>query len=151
MPLTIEQYPGFFKENRWPLPISVAIVALCWVLPFCLHDRAKGIVGLATSNGVIGISLATVIAVTLLVAMMIGGAKLFRFHSTHLPSVLRQKEIKPESSEQKREETKQESPQVKNPPAPLKLPQSKSVLPKKEEPPFSVSVEWAMFSIGGKG
>ena len=151
MPLAIEQYPGFFKENRWPLPISVGVVVVCWILPFCLHERAKGIVRWSKSEGWIGISLVALIALSVLMVIAIGAVRLFRFHTTHLDSVLHKKEIKPESSEQKHEESKKESPNVKNPPAPLKLPKSKNVFPQKDEPPFSVSVEWAMFSIGGKG
>lgn len=96
MPLAIEQYPEFFKENRWPLPISVLIVALCWLFPLMLHERAKGIVNWARSHGWFGIVLTSLIAISVCLGLLWGSVKLFRFHSNHLALALKKKEKKPE-------------------------------------------------------
>jgi hypothetical protein len=140
MPLAIEQYPEFLKENRWPLPISVVLVLVLWVVPFFRHDRAAKIWQWASSKGLVVISLSVLVAVLVLVAGAALSVKLFRFHSNHLASVLRKKEAKPEPSDQKREESKKEPPRTENPTAARKKPTTKPV--KESEPPaFAVAVE----------
>jgi hypothetical protein len=103
MPLAIEQYPEFFKENRWPLPVSVVIVLACWILPFVLHDRAKRFFQW-TRGQHWGVKVAACVAMVLFLAALYGGGiKLFRFHSAHLQAALRKKENKEKSIESKKE------------------------------------------------
>ncbi len=117
MPLAIEQYPDFFKENRWPLPISLIAVVICWIIPFFLHERAKKLLEWVKSFGWVAKSLAGTVVIAILVLLTIGrSVKLFRFHTSHLASVLRKKEAKPEPLEQRHEEPKTESPRVESPP-----------------------------------
>ncbi len=95
MPLAIEQYPEFFKENPWPLPISLGAVVICWIIPFSRHERAKRIFGWVKSFGWIGRSLAGMIVAAILISCVIGSVRLFRFHTNHLASVLREREKQP--------------------------------------------------------
>jgi len=147
MPLAIEQYPEFLKENRWPLPISVFLVIVLWVVPFFRHDRAHRIWNWASSKGWFGISLSVLVAVLLLAAGVTLSVKLFRFHSNHLASVLRKKELRPELSEQKREESKKESPKTENPPATKKKFPAKSI-GETDPPAFAVAIETSIFVPG---
>lgn len=96
MPLAIEQYPGFFKENRWPLPISLIVVIICWIIPFLLHKRVKIIFGWVKSLGWIGKVFAGMAVAAILVASTIGSVRLFRFHTSHLADVLHKSEMSPE-------------------------------------------------------
>jgi hypothetical protein len=143
MPLAIEQYPDFFKENPWPLPISLVFVVFCWVVPFFLHERAKRIFGWAKSFGWMGRSVVGLIAIAILVILTIGSMKIFRFHTSHLAKVLRKKEPKPESLEQGREESKKEPPKTDLPAAKpkertYKVPAAKPNPKLEQQPPQTI-------------
>jgi hypothetical protein len=109
VPLAIEQYPEFLKENRWPLPVSAICVLFCWVLPFFIHDRSQRIYAWVVGRGWIIKTVAGASAVFLFVALLWGCWKLFRFHSAHLDATLHKrespKEQKPEEPKRQSEET----------------------------------------------
>lgn len=43
VPIAIEQNPEIFKESAWILPVSVCVVAVCWLIPLLLHENAKSL------------------------------------------------------------------------------------------------------------
>jgi len=146
MPLAIEQYPEFLKENRWPLPISVVLVVACWILPFFLHERAKRIWEWATSKGLVRISFTVLIAVLILVVVAFGSAKLFRFHSGHLASVLHRKrmevsKVSPEDLQQIKDAVKQS---IEKSVPPKQTPKNRTAV--KPAQPFSFAIDVGIFS-----
>lgn len=94
MPLAIEQYPDFFKESRWPLPIAAVVVIACWLVPLLGHDRAKGIYWWTVAQGWAWRTTVCISVILFVVVMLWGSMRIFRFHTNHLNAVLRKKEIK---------------------------------------------------------
>lgn len=94
MPIAIAQYPKFFNANRWILPLSVAIVVVCWVMPFFLHERAKIIFDWILSLGTAGRGLALIVILAVLAGGSWGTKKLFEFHVHHLTTALAQSQSK---------------------------------------------------------
>jgi hypothetical protein len=88
VPLAIDQYPDFFHVNRWLLPISVIVVAVCFVIPLLVHENARTLVRKMAATPKIGTAMIFGVAV-LLVACFLGASwKLFQFHSRQLNAVL---------------------------------------------------------------
>jgi hypothetical protein len=90
MPIAIKQYPQFFNENTWVLPISVVAVLLCWIIPLLLHDRTRGIYSSIVAIPRYGYILFGFVCLAVVVALLFGGATLFRFHSNHLTKTIAQ-------------------------------------------------------------
>src|SRR5438876_1167614 len=81
IPVAIAQYPDFFNENAWLLPISVGIVVLCWVLPLLLHDRVRRIYRAVIGIKRWGMALFVVLCLAALCCLYFGGNKLLKFHN----------------------------------------------------------------------
>ena len=79
MPITIAEYPQFFNENEWILPISVIAVLVCWVIPLALHDRSRRIYSSITSIPRFGHFLFVLICLTAGLSLYFGGTRLFRY------------------------------------------------------------------------
>ncbi len=86
MPVAIAQYPDVFNRNTWILPLSVAVVSVCFALPFLLRDRPRKAYTRITSVSYIGRPLFVVICIVLIGAVSWGARRLVRFHREHLAS-----------------------------------------------------------------
>lgn len=85
MPIAIAQYPRFFGENVWSLPVSVLAVVLCWIVPLLLHDRTRRIYSFVIAAVPrYGRMLFACVCLAVIVLFILGGMKLFRIHSRHL-------------------------------------------------------------------
>jgi hypothetical protein len=105
MPVAIAQYPDFFNNNRWLLPLSVGVVLLCWIFPILIHENAKWLVGQLWGHGPLG-KIAVVCLMAVLIGLaLIGSRKLFHMHADHLDATLKKAEksnpipTKPESKQ----------------------------------------------------
>jgi len=88
VPIAIAQYPDFFNENRWLLPASVFIVAVCWLLPLLIPRNIQRLLVWVISRGGGSIAVSILLALGLLVALGFGCVRLFRLHEKHLSAVL---------------------------------------------------------------
>jgi hypothetical protein len=89
VPVAIEQYPEFFRQNAWILPTCACVVVVCWIVPVVLHERAKRWYKRTASLPRVGGLAAPVIALGLLALLILGSVKLLRFHRNHLAAALR--------------------------------------------------------------
>jgi hypothetical protein len=92
MPVAIAQYPEFFNGARWILPVSVAVMVVCWVVPLFQHKRAKRLFTWIRASPLFGQGFAIVITLLILVFIGYVSVKLFNFHERHLSSALFQTE-----------------------------------------------------------
>lgn len=88
VPLLIEQYPELLKENRFVLPISVAVVVFCWTFPLFRHNRTAALYELAMGGGVVRKVAAGTAVAAAICGIAWGSIRLFKFHSDHLSRVL---------------------------------------------------------------
>jgi len=88
VPILIEQYPEFLKENKWVLPISVVVVIFCWILPIFRHNRTVALYQLAINGGWLRKVFVLALVLAIGYGMAKGGIKIFRFHTEHLARVL---------------------------------------------------------------
>jgi hypothetical protein len=105
MPVAIAQYPDFFDNNRWLLPLSVLVVLACWIVPLLIHENARFFVGRFWSHSLLG-KLSVVASIALLVfVFFVGSKKLFQRHTKHLNEQLSrekaEREINKESAHHK--------------------------------------------------
>lgn len=109
MPIAIAQYPEFFNENRWLLPVSVIVVILCWSVPLLIHENARKLfVWSCKTIGIVATVIVIIVAGGIVLCL---GHGLVRFHVSHLNASLH-----PKSAQQKQ----QTSPKPKDhPPATL--------------------------------
>ena len=84
MPVAIAQYPNFFNENQWLLPLYVVAVLACWVVPLLIHENAKRFLGHVWSKGKPGKLVAIVLVLACLMVAGLGSRNLFVFHTAHL-------------------------------------------------------------------
>ena len=82
MPLAIEDYPEFFHENTWLLPLSVLCVVTCFCIPLLFHERViRGVTYVSRlPHEVLSLVLAGVLPVVVGLGFLYGGVELFRFH-----------------------------------------------------------------------
>ncbi len=90
VPIAIEQYPEFFKDSPWILPLAVVIVCICWLVPLLVHDRVRRIHGwilryLGTRLGWLVVGLSVVVTVGVVVTL---GYTLYGKHKRHLEARL---------------------------------------------------------------
>jgi len=91
VPIAIAQYPDFFNENEWILPISVLAVLLCWIVPLFLHERTRRIYSTITAVRRFGHVLFVVVCLAAVGGFILGSGVLFRFHSNHLKKSIAEK------------------------------------------------------------
>ena len=91
VPIAIEQYPEVFKDSPWILPVAIAVVCLCWVVPFVVHDRVGRTHGWVLNRFGVRFGWAIVICCVVIVIVVIGtlGYKVYEKHSRHLETRLR--------------------------------------------------------------
>ena len=92
VPLLIEQYPEWFKDNRWTVPLSIGIVLVCWIVPFLFHSRVRRLYLFILSMPASERMLALLFIAIILGATLSGMWQLFVFHSSHLARALAKKE-----------------------------------------------------------
>jgi hypothetical protein len=88
LPVAIAQYPNFFNENLWVLPVAILVVLFCWVVPFLLHDRTRRTYRWITAIPKVGYLLFLVIVIIAALALIFGGRSLFRVHKGHLSRLI---------------------------------------------------------------
>jgi hypothetical protein len=88
VPVAIAQYPHFFNENSWLLPVSSVIVLFCWVLPLVLHDRMRHIYRHVLAVKRWGVPLFVFICAVVLIGLFFGFTWLLDMHRRHLEAVL---------------------------------------------------------------
>jgi hypothetical protein len=88
MPLLAIQYPNWFNDNIWLLPISIGIVVLCWVLPFLLHPRTWSLFRWTLTLKWWGKLLALTVTVCIAAGLYLGCARIIRFHLDHMTTLL---------------------------------------------------------------
>jgi hypothetical protein len=88
VPVAIAQYPEFFNQNHWVLPVSVVVVILCWVTPLFIHENAKRLAKWIWSRGPVRKTAGIITFAGLIVLILLGGRALLRFHINHLNSAL---------------------------------------------------------------
>lgn len=87
MPVAMAQYPRFFNENEWLLPVSVGVVVFCWVLPLLLHSRARRLYAAISAKGKFGkVALVAVSAIAISI-LWFGSQSLLRRHRNHLQAL----------------------------------------------------------------
>jgi len=101
MPVAIAQYPDYFNENRWLLPLSVACVGALWITPLLIHENAKGIAKWIWSRGLSARILGIISPLVLIAMLAFSGWRLLRSHTDHLNATLAAKIKSPQKPEQK--------------------------------------------------
>ena len=89
MPLAIDQYPEFFHDNRWLLPLSVLCTLVLFIFPLLFHQRVNRFIDYVSYIPHVGLVLAGLLPLIMLAVLGVGGISLFRFHSRHLAAALR--------------------------------------------------------------
>jgi hypothetical protein len=92
LPVAIEQYPEFFRDNKWILPGSVILVLACWTIPLFVHHRAQKLYSWIIQIRYVGWLVLPVVIVCVMVVMWVTGARLFRFHRNHLDAAIRERQ-----------------------------------------------------------
>ena len=87
VPVAIAQYPQFFNENTWLLPLSVAVVIFCWGLPLLLHKRALQIYRRVVIIPTIGPIALVIIIAAVASAGGYGWVWLLHKHQVHLAAL----------------------------------------------------------------
>jgi hypothetical protein len=89
-PIAIEQYPEIFKESPWILPVTIAIVGGCWLIPLLVHDRVRRFHRWTIGRLGTKVGWAAILAMgALLVAvLLLGGVRLYDKHKRHLEARL---------------------------------------------------------------
>ena len=95
LPVAIEQYPEFFRDNKWILPGSAILVLACWTIPLFVHHRAQKVYSWIVRIRYVGWLLLIVVIVSSVVAMWLVGVRLFRFHRNHLDIAIRERQPNP--------------------------------------------------------
>jgi hypothetical protein len=98
MPVAIAQYPEFFNNNRYLLPLSVGVVITCWVVPLLIHENAVRILKWSWSGGFAAKVITALSISAIIFGLFFGGRKLFKFHDAHLTAALAPKSSTPVSS-----------------------------------------------------
>jgi hypothetical protein len=125
LPVAIEQYPEFFRDNEWILPGSVILVLACWMIPLFVHHRAQKLYSWIVRIKYVGWLALILVIVCGVVAMWAIGARLFRFHRNHLDAAIRESQRNlppPSTSPQPQPSTPKLEPQPK--------PQARKMKPK---------------------
>jgi hypothetical protein len=91
--VAIEQYPEFFRDSSWVLPICSYGAFFCWIVPLLLHERAKRWYGKTSSIPHVGKVVAPLFTLCLFVFLILGSVKLLRFHRSHLAAVLNKDQV----------------------------------------------------------
>jgi hypothetical protein len=84
LPVAIEQYPEFFRDNKWILPVSAILVLACWTIPLFVHHRAQTLYSRIVQIRYVGWLVLIMVIVCGAVAMWMVGVRLFHFHRSHL-------------------------------------------------------------------
>ena len=95
LPVAIEQYPEFFRDNKWILPVSVVVVLGCWTIPLFVHHRVRKLCSWIIRVRYVGWLLLIVLFVCGAAAMWLGGVRLLRFHRHHLDVAIRERMPQP--------------------------------------------------------
>lgn len=95
MPMAIDQYPSFFHENPWILPITVAVVIACWLAPLFFHRRLWRILiwiwGDPSRWRAVRVALSALFTVVLIYAITHGSIALVRYHTKHVAQLIAKK------------------------------------------------------------
>jgi hypothetical protein len=97
VPIAIAQYPDFFNENRWLLPVLMSVVAICWLLPLFVHKNSQRLWGWIVNRGGGSIAIFVVAGAMALSLAVMGWIRLFHYHEKHLASVLKTQASKTEN------------------------------------------------------
>jgi hypothetical protein len=89
MPVAIEQYPELFRQNTWILPICTIVVVACWVAPVLFHESPRRWYRSVASLPRMGAFVAPALTLGLLMLLILGSVRLFRYHRNHLAVALR--------------------------------------------------------------
>jgi hypothetical protein len=148
VPVAIAQYPQFFNNNRWLLPVSVLIVILCWIVPLLIHENTVRIGSWIWSGGIAKRTLGITAILALIALAGFGALRLFRFHANHLTAAL----ASSPSSAETPKPTKPPSavgPVSPPPSIPAEKPKPEPKAPSRRPPTFTETAQPFMVLWGG--
>src|ERR1700733_13181744 len=87
IPVAIAQYPDFVNANRWLLPSSVVVVAICWIVPLARHKNIVRMFQWILTLGGGWIAISVIVCLMAILTLGLGCIELFRFHEQHLAKV----------------------------------------------------------------
>jgi hypothetical protein len=89
VPAAIAQYPQFFNENTWLLPVSVGVVLFCFCVPVLADKRMLRLYSALWQKGKLGKALLVFISVVAIGILYFATGWLFEMHKNHLVAMNR--------------------------------------------------------------
>jgi hypothetical protein len=90
MPIAMMQYPQFFSENTWVLPVSFVAALSCWIVPLFFHDRTRRMYSSIVAIPKYGNLLLGFVCLAFLATCVFGGGIVLRFHRNHFKKIAAQ-------------------------------------------------------------